>query len=150
MRELGETAALNISRSAILPPSFDSIEFSLAANMRMTSPRGTAIGMKPHQIAAAADAETLLAVLDCWLEPNDVLLVKGSRATRMERVIEWLKLEPNSEPYGGNGNAFVREAAVNVSKDEIVPSRATGLREPVACPGRRRTPTYSVAKLSPG
>ena len=48
-------------------------------------------GMKPHQIAAATDAETLLAVLDCCLEPNDLLLVKGSRATRMERIIDWLK-----------------------------------------------------------
>ena len=48
--------------------------------------------MKSHQIVAANDTETLLAVLDCWLEPDDLLLVKGSRATRMERVIDWLKV----------------------------------------------------------
>jgi UDP-N-acetylmuramoyl-tripeptide--D-alanyl-D-alanine ligase len=49
-------------------------------------------GMNPHQIVATSNIETLLAMLDCWLEPNVVLLVKGSRATRMERVIEWLKV----------------------------------------------------------
>ena len=48
-------------------------------------------GMDPHRIASAPDVETLKAVLDCWLEPGDLILVKGSRATRMERIIEWLK-----------------------------------------------------------
>ncbi len=48
-------------------------------------------GMAPHRIAAAPDLETAKAVLDCWLEPGDTLLVKGSRATRMERIIDWLR-----------------------------------------------------------
>lgn len=48
-------------------------------------------GMGSHQITAAKDVETLTTVLDCWLQPHDTLLVKGSRATRMERVIEWLR-----------------------------------------------------------
>lgn len=50
-----------------------------------------AAGMDSHCIAAAPDQETMKAVLDCWLEPGDVVLVKGSRATRMERIVEWLK-----------------------------------------------------------
>lgn len=48
-------------------------------------------GMKSHHIAGCRELDPLLAVLDCWLEPNDVLLVKGSRGMRMERVIEWLR-----------------------------------------------------------
>ena len=48
-------------------------------------------GMKSERIAAAPNAETLLAILDCWLEPEDVLLIKGSRSTRMEQVINWLR-----------------------------------------------------------
>ena len=48
-------------------------------------------GMAPHRIAAAPDVETAKAVLDCWLEPGDAILVKGSRVTRMERIVEWLR-----------------------------------------------------------
>ena len=48
-------------------------------------------GMPLHRIAASPDIETAKAVLDCWLEPGDTLLIKGSRATRMERIIDWLQ-----------------------------------------------------------
>lgn len=47
-------------------------------------------GMSSHHIAAAQDWDLLLFLLECWLEPEDVLLVKGSRGLRMERVIDWL------------------------------------------------------------
>ncbi|MGQ0636322.1 MAG: UDP-N-acetylmuramoyl-tripeptide--D-alanyl-D-alanine ligase [Planctomycetaceae bacterium] len=48
-------------------------------------------GMSPYCIADCGDIDALLTVLDCWLEPGDVILVKGSRGMRMERVVEWLK-----------------------------------------------------------
>lgn len=48
-------------------------------------------GMPVHHIAEFSELESLLAVLDCWLEPGDAMLVKGSRGMRMERVIEWNK-----------------------------------------------------------
>jgi UDP-N-acetylmuramoyl-tripeptide--D-alanyl-D-alanine ligase len=48
-------------------------------------------GMTSNQLAGCRDLGTLLTVLECWLEPGDVVLVKGSRAMRMERVIEWLR-----------------------------------------------------------
>lgn len=50
-----------------------------------------AAGMKAFRIADCQDLESLLTVLDCWLEPQDIVLVKGSRGMRMERVVEWIK-----------------------------------------------------------
>lgn len=48
-------------------------------------------GLRPSRLAQCDHFEILLTVLDCVLEPGDVLLVKGSRGMRMERVIEWLR-----------------------------------------------------------
>ncbi len=49
-----------------------------------------AAGM-PHQwTAECEDVATAGVVLDCWLQPGDVVLVKGSRAMQMERIVETL------------------------------------------------------------
>ena len=60
-------------------------------------------GFPAHQIAAFSELEPLLSILDCWLGPGDVVLVKGSRGMKMERVVEWLKTasgreKPNHPP----------------------------------------------------
>ncbi len=52
-------------------------------------------GMPPHKVAECHEFESLLTVLDCWLEPGDVVLVKGSRGMKMERVVQWLKQRGN-------------------------------------------------------
>lgn len=66
-------------------------------------------GMSPHGIAVAQDWDTLLLLLECWLEPEDVLLVKGSRGMRMERIIDWLTVEAETHPQ------FVYSAPVRKS-----------------------------------
>jgi UDP-N-acetylmuramoyl-tripeptide--D-alanyl-D-alanine ligase len=48
-------------------------------------------GMQGYQLAECGDLESALVILDCWLEPGDVVLIKGSRATRMDRIVERLK-----------------------------------------------------------
>ena len=48
-------------------------------------------GLPPHQIARGESLDSLYPLLDCWLTPGDVLLVKGSRGMRMERAIQWLR-----------------------------------------------------------
>jgi UDP-N-acetylmuramoyl-tripeptide--D-alanyl-D-alanine ligase len=48
-------------------------------------------GMRPDVVAECHEIEAIFTVLDCWLEPGDVVLVKGSRGMRMERVVQWLK-----------------------------------------------------------
>jgi UDP-N-acetylmuramoyl-tripeptide--D-alanyl-D-alanine ligase len=47
-------------------------------------------GMDSHRLAQCESFDALLAILDCWINPGDVLLVKGSRGMCMERVLEWL------------------------------------------------------------
>ena len=49
-------------------------------------------GMDAGCLGACRDMDTLNLLLDCWLEPGDVVLVKGSRGMHMEHVIEQLKL----------------------------------------------------------
>lgn len=48
-------------------------------------------GMDTHCVAECHDLEALVTILDCWLDPGDVVLVKGSRGMKMERVVEWMK-----------------------------------------------------------
>jgi UDP-N-acetylmuramoyl-tripeptide--D-alanyl-D-alanine ligase len=48
-------------------------------------------GMSPHQVAVCKSLETLELMLDCWLQPHDVILVKGSRGMKMERIVDWLE-----------------------------------------------------------
>ena len=103
MRELGETSAVEHERIGSLAADLKLDRLLVCGDFAADVARGAKqTGMKSHQIAAAPDAETLLAVLDCWLETDDVLLVKGSRATRMERVIDWLKLRAESFERGTN------------------------------------------------
>jgi UDP-N-acetylmuramoyl-tripeptide--D-alanyl-D-alanine ligase len=52
-------------------------------------------GMASEQIAHCDDLEVVDAVLGCWLEPGDVVLVKGSRSMQMERVVERLIAQTN-------------------------------------------------------
>lgn len=59
-----------------------------AADVTLGASRG---GLPSGRLVATRSLDVLLAVLDCWLEPGDVVLVKGSRAMQMERVIEGLQ-----------------------------------------------------------
>jgi UDP-N-acetylmuramoyl-tripeptide--D-alanyl-D-alanine ligase len=68
-------------------------------------------GMSRHQIAECHDFESLLTVLDCWLAPEDVVLVKGSRGMNMERVVDWLKQQEETPGRGRAGGVRVRAVA---------------------------------------
>ncbi|MCA9081879.1 MAG: UDP-N-acetylmuramoyl-tripeptide--D-alanyl-D-alanine ligase [Planctomycetaceae bacterium] len=48
-------------------------------------------GMDAGCLGVCGDVETARMLLDCWLEPGDVILVKGSRNMQMEQFVNYLK-----------------------------------------------------------
>ncbi|MCA8991949.1 MAG: UDP-N-acetylmuramoyl-tripeptide--D-alanyl-D-alanine ligase [Planctomycetaceae bacterium] len=57
---------------------------SLAGSARMS-------GMDAGSLGACDNLSIAELLLDCWLQPGDVLLVKGSRDMHMERVLTYLE-----------------------------------------------------------
>lgn len=48
-------------------------------------------GMDAGCLGVARDHDLALMLLDCWLEPGDVVLVKGSRGMKMEAIVQGLQ-----------------------------------------------------------
>lgn len=65
-----------------------------AADVAAGASRG---GLPPGRLVATRSLDVLLAVLECWLEPDDLVLIKGSRVMQMERVIDWLRMRAEGE-----------------------------------------------------
>ena len=55
-------------------------------------------GFDPERAIAHAKLDDLLEQLSTVLSAGDTILVKGSRATHMERVVDWLKAQSASSP----------------------------------------------------
>ena len=111
MRELGDMASIEHERVGSLVAKAGIDRLLVCGDHAADVARGAAqFGMKSHHIVAANDFDTLTAMLDCWLQPNDVLLIKGSRSTRMERVLEWLK-ERAEHDERQNRNLLRRQCA---------------------------------------
>ena len=104
MRELGELARCEHEKIGCLAANLGIDRLLICGDHANDVARGAkSQGMSSHQIVAADDCETLIAILDCWIQPHDLLLVKGSRATRMERVIEWLRFRATSDDPHNRG-----------------------------------------------
>ncbi|CAK9112553.1 UDP-N-acetylmuramoyl-tripeptide--D-alanyl-D-alanine ligase (D-alanyl-D-alanine-adding enzyme) (UDP-MurNAc-pentapeptide synthetase) [Durusdinium trenchii] len=80
-REIGEFAA----RSGIEQMS------AVGSQAAVVTGSAREAGMDAGCLGACRDLDTAMMLLDCWIEPGDVILVKGSRGMRMERVVEQLR-----------------------------------------------------------
>jgi UDP-N-acetylmuramoyl-tripeptide--D-alanyl-D-alanine ligase len=80
-RDIGVTAAAS------------GIDFILALGRFASDVVSVAVeaGFDPERATAHVKLDGLLTELDNILRDGDTILVKGSRATRMERVVEWLE-----------------------------------------------------------
>ncbi len=80
-RELGRVAAQTAPALLLAVGAFAE---SVAAGAR-------AGGLGPSAIATAPDVEAAAPVLAGWLRPGDLVLLKGSRGVRLERLLEHLR-----------------------------------------------------------
>ena len=63
-------------------------------------------GLRLNRLAVCDDFEILLTILDCVLAPEDVVLIKGSRGMRMERVRDWMRQKAEEiSPASGAASA---------------------------------------------
>ncbi|MFV0442206.1 MAG: UDP-N-acetylmuramoyl-tripeptide--D-alanyl-D-alanine ligase [Planctomycetaceae bacterium] len=58
------------------------------------------LGVDAGCLGSCNDLDTAKLLLDCWLEPGDVILVKGSRRMGMEHVIAFLQSQVQSSESG--------------------------------------------------
>jgi UDP-N-acetylmuramoyl-tripeptide--D-alanyl-D-alanine ligase len=68
-------------------------------------------GMNLCRLADCSELETMFMVLDCWLEPEDVVLVKGSRDMRMERVVDWIRQRAVEKAKPTSARRIIRAVA---------------------------------------
>jgi len=112
MLELGrESQACHEALGAHVAASSVDRLLAFGENAQHVSHGALHAGMRPHVVAECHELESLLTVLDCWVEPGDVVLVKGSRGMRMERVVHWLKQRKNYRSHENKIPATARAVA---------------------------------------
>ena len=91
MLELGaSSAAEHRQLGAAAAATAPALLVAVGAFAGETASGARAAGLGPAAIVTAADAEGAAATLRAWLRPGDLLLLKGSRGVRLERVLERL------------------------------------------------------------
>lgn len=109
MFELGESAE-SYHQQIGLHAAQAKLDYLLALGPQADAVAAGAVaaGFPRHGIATCREIDTLLAVLDCCLDRDATVLVKGSRGMRMERVVDWLRTRAREQPKSDSVPAGVR------------------------------------------
>lgn len=99
MLELGESSAAFHEEIGAVAAGL-AIDLLLVAGAFSGAVRDGALkaGMGPERLAVCADVEALAGKLRAAMLPGDVILLKGSRGMKMERILELIESKP---PLGG-------------------------------------------------
>jgi UDP-N-acetylmuramoyl-tripeptide--D-alanyl-D-alanine ligase len=98
MKELGSTAEAEHRQIGSLAArlAFDGI-IAFGDHASAVAAGAVSEGYPRSQLVCTADLGIVELVLDCWMSRGDVVLVKGSRAMQMERVVHWLSADCSAE-----------------------------------------------------
>ena len=91
MLELGEYCERGHSEIGKLVSKSADLLFTYGKRSKIISKQAEKSGMKKEKIFYFADLNDLIKSLKNMIAPNDVILIKGSRAMRMERVVAEIK-----------------------------------------------------------
>lgn len=92
MLELGEQSRTYHEQLGALLAGME-FRHAIAVGPQAAAVAGSAktAGMDAGCLGVCSDVQTARLLLDCWLQPGDVVLVKGSRGMKMEQVVEQLR-----------------------------------------------------------
>ncbi len=92
MLELGpETVALHGQTAALLAGSAVELAVFVGSQAECCRAAAAAAGFPELRLRAFSDVTALSSALPKLLQPGDVVLLKGSRALQLERVLNWLQ-----------------------------------------------------------
>lgn len=96
MLELGQFSSREHERIGELVPSCVDVLFTIGVRSRKTAEGALEQGMSEKVIFQHEDAARAGRELQAFVQPGDIILIKGSQGVRAERVVEEIMLNPES------------------------------------------------------
>jgi len=97
MLELGTaTSAEHQSLGRVAAQTVPALLLAVGAFAEHVAEGARAAGLSPSAIRTAPDAAAAARLLSGWLRPGDLLLLKGSRGVRLERILDRLRASGGS------------------------------------------------------
>jgi UDP-N-acetylmuramyl pentapeptide synthase len=94
MLELGSYSVQQHTRIGTMAAKLTDVLFTVGVRSRATAQAALESGLPEDSFLQYDSAERAGKELQQWLEPSDVVLVKGSQSIRLERVVEEVMQDP--------------------------------------------------------